>query len=88
MWLVYPEYYSWIKKTFFNIYYRSLDKDISFIAISNHIKNSFKKKFKFSKIKVIYNPIIIKSKFKFKKKLIFENKKFFFYLIIMKNIRM
>ena len=66
MWLVLPSYYSIFKRWFYNFYYNSLNKQVNFVAISNHIKDKFKKKFKFKNIKVIYNPIIIKKK-KFKK---------------------
>ncbi len=80
MWLIFPKYYSSFKRIFFNLYYAFLGKNISFIAISNHIKNKFKNKFGYFNIDVIYNPILLNKNPKFKKKLIFENKKFFFYL--------
>ena len=80
MWLIFPEYYSIFKRIFFNSYYAFLNKNISFIAISKHIKNKFKKKFGYYNIDVIYNPILLKKKNKYNKKLIFENKNFFFYL--------
>ena len=78
MWLFFPSYYSIFKRLFFEIYYRSLNKNVKFIAISNHIKKNFQKKFGFKNIKVIYNPIILK-KTKRRKNFL-EYKKFFFYL--------
>ena len=78
MWLVFPGYYSIIKRWFYDIYYNFLNEKVNFIAISNHIRDKFKKKFKFKNIKVIYNPIVIKKK---NTKLNFlKNKKYFFYL--------
>ena len=60
MWLVFPDY-SIIKRWFYDIYYNFLNEKVNFIAISNHIRDKFKKKFKFKNIKkVIYNPIVIK----------------------------
>ncbi len=78
MWLIFPNYYSGLKRAFFNIYYSCLNKNVKFIAISKHIKKKFVNKFNFKNIKVIYNPIILEKKrsnIKFLSK-----KKFFFYL--------
>ena len=69
MWLIFPEYYSFFKRKFFDIYYKIISNVNSYVAISNHIKSIFKKKFKYRNIKVIYNPILISTKFKKKKKI-------------------